>query len=87
MKHLVMIFFFLTAFNCYPKDESKQDTSDKRFEAVKGRILKKLDDRIALFNKLRECMDSSNSKKQLKGCSDKYASEAQKQAASYNKKK
>lgn len=83
MKYLILAFFLLTTLNCYAQDNSKEDAKDKKFGTVKGRILKKLDERIALFNKLRDCMDATSSTKELKQCSDKYAAEAKRQAAAY----
>lgn len=83
MKYLITAFLILSTASSYSQDNVKEIVNDKKFGTVKGRILKKLDERIALFNKLRDCMDAASATKELKQCSDKYAAEAKRQSATY----
>lgn len=79
MKHLFMAFLLLATLPlaCFSAE------ANPKFLTVKERLVKRVDDRIALFTKLRECMDGSQTTKELKQCSDKYASEAKKQSATF----
>lgn len=79
MKLLILAFALLlgTSFQqSFAEDSSK-------FQTVKGRLIKRIDERIALFQKLRECLDNGATTKELKQCSDKYALEAKKQSNSF----
>ncbi len=79
MKLLVMAFILLltTSFQQSNAEESA------KFQTVKNRLIKRLDDRIILFQKLRECLDAGVTTKELKKCSDKYAIEAKKQSTNF----
>ncbi len=79
MKLLVLAFILLfsTSF------QSSYAEEPAKFQTVKERLIKRLDDRIVLFQKLRECLDAGTTTKELKKCSDKYATEAKKQSSNF----